>query len=663
MFLAGCSGIKLISKEDVSDLYSSKFLTEVEEIKTLYKSGESDKALQVLLKMEESKLVPVEKAMRRNLIGVIYFGKENFEQAIFNFNQGLTTSSEDQSLTAQLQLNLGGSYYRLDMIEKAYEVIADAPFKALSTDDIIKFHRLRYNLADELGKDDIAIRSLIWTMADKQTVSELRIDVNYEQLTSRFNKLERNQKFKILEEYEEEAPFIVGYLSYLEAEKTYYSGKKDDAKYLIKWVGDNFGKYPEIETLLNNFTFKLENYAKLKPYNIGVILPLTGARKSYGKRALLGIDSALRDYKKNNPEAPPFNLIVKDDKGTGVVGSNAVKELVERDFVSVIIGGLSPAVATKEFEVAKKRGVFFVSLSPIYLDKEDKDHLLLEVPGSIESQINQVFSEENLTQFGKRGAIIYPKTKLGNANVNEFWRKANIANLDVSGVYSFEESASDFRETIKNLLGLKYPRERQEEYELLEEIHQLENNRSTRRIQTLKPQLDFDWVFVPAFPLQAVQIIPSFNYYDAFNVPVIGGPSWRSRSLSKESYKFKGVFFVGDDVAQTSEELSKSFFQRYGKKLGLVELRSYDSMNIALNLLGKNTFASRDELDMTIRGLQTISGETGKWNLLDGIWLKELATLHMRRGKISRVDVAQNEPNGQKNEASEDTKPVENVEQ
>jgi hypothetical protein len=210
--------------------------------------------------------------------------------------------------------------------------------------------------------------------------------------------------------------------------------------------------------------------------------------------------------------------------------------------------------------------------------------------------------------------------------------------MPIAGVFSFDRSTKDYRDPVKNLLGLKFPRTRLEEYEILDEIHSLEKSKSIRRIQTLKPHRDFDWVFVPALPLDAIQIIPSFTYYDAFDVPFIGAPNWRSNLLSQESYKFKNIHFVGDSVEKIADEISKSFMNSYGKKIGLVELRSLDSMQIAINVLKDGSYESRDELDMAIRSMSEVAGHTGIWKLVDGVWIKEMASLHFRNGKISRLD-------------------------
>ena len=633
--LSSCGGIQMLSGGKKEKLYTDAFTAKIETIKTNYKAGKKEEALGELLKMDEKLLMPTERALRRNLIGVIYFSKADFEKAIFNFDQALLTSRLDEGLTAQIYLNLASCYYKLDLIEKAYSTMSAATFNTLSANELSKFHKLKYRLAKELGKDRDVIISLIHYLGNKTKISDFKSDPLYEMLMSRFVKLETKEKFKIFEEFEERETLIVGYLAYLEAEKLYYSGEKGEAEDLLGWVEKGFNKYPEIDSLVKNFGFRMENTAKIDTNAIGILLPLSGKRANFGQRALKGFDAAMLQLKEKG-ESTPFNIHIKDSLGSGVVGAQAVRELVEKNFVSVIVGGLFPNEAEKEYLEAKRHGVFFISLSQIYLPKEQKDHLLLEVPGSIESQINQLFSPEMLEKFGRKAAIIYPKTQRGASIVDEFWRKSILNEVEVTDVLGFEKKGGDYRLPVKKLLGLQYPRERQEEYDILEEIYALEDNRSMRRIQTLKPQVDFDWVFIPSFPLEAIQIIPSFTYYDAFNVTIFGGPSWRSKRLKQESYKFKNIHLVGDDVKDLGEYFTKWFITKYERPPGLIEMRAFDSFQIINGLIKDRTFSTREELDLHIRGLSELDGLTGSFKLGEGVWLKKMVSLHLRNGKLNK---------------------------
>ncbi|PIK14125.1 ABC transporter substrate-binding protein [Halobacteriovorax sp. JY17] len=635
--LCSCSGISLLSGSDPSDLYTEKFMTFINAVKEDYKKGQSEIALKKLQAYQTETLLPTEKALRRNLIGVINFGEKNYEQGIYNFEMALSSSRLDKNLTAQIHLNLASSYYKMGYLDKAFSTLSITEFKNLEAAESKKYHKLNYNLANELDKPSNAMRSIIWYLSPIDTLSGLKSEVMYEKLMGSFFQLEENQKKRILQEFEDEPFLVVGYLGYLEAEKLYYKGKKDEAKDLLGWVEDRYKNFQEVSLLIANFQFRLDNFTKMNPHSIGVILPNSGDKVEFGKRALIGIDNGIRELNNKFEGKPPFEIFVKDSEGSGVVGAYRVKELVEKNYVSVIIGGLFSSEATKEYLEARKHGVFFISLSQIYLPKEEKNHLLLEIPGSVESLIDNLFSEKMLAHFGKKAAVIYPDSERGRAYVDEFWRKARIHQVKVTDVKTYDKNKTDHRETIQKLLGLKYKREREEELAIMEDIHSLEKNHSTRRIQNLKPIIDFDWVFMPAFPNEALQIIPSFTYFDAFNLNIIGGPSWRSQALSRESYKLGSLYFVGDDFSIKDKTFVNSFIDRYKIKPRLIEMRAYDAFKVISSVLSDNSPGTRDELEMLIRNKENFSGITGTWVLNDGVWLKKMVPLKLRRGKIEQV--------------------------
>lgn len=636
LFLAGCGGIQMLGASK-SDLYTADFLEKVGAIKERYRLGDATNALIQLQAIKEDTLLPTERALKRNLIGVILFSEREYDQAIGSFELALSTSRLDENLTAQIYLNLASSYYKLSFLDKAYITLEQAEFRKLEGEEVRKYHRLKYNLARELNKKEAIVPSLIWYLADKKDVSQLKSEPLYEQLASEFFALDSSDQTRMIEKFDNERLFVVGYLAYLAAERRYYRGDKDGARDLLSWLKSRYDDSSEIEGLVENFFFRVEKATKLDPSAIGIILPLSGPKKDFGTRAMLGIDSALRDGNESVEGASsPFILHIGDSEGVGSVGAFRVRELINTKFVSVIIGGLFPAEALSEYLEAKRNGVFFISLSEIYLPKEQKDHLLLEIPGSVESQIARLFSEDFLNQFGKKAAILYPQTENGEAYVNEFWRRAKDHGVEITGALGYDKAATDFRDPVRNLLGLKFARERQEEFDMLTDVYALERNKSIRRIQTLRPQVDFDWIFVPSYPQEALQIIPSFSYFDAFNVKIVGGPSWRTQSLSKESQRIP-LMFIGDEVQANVKEFTQSFYKRYQSAPKLIEMRAYDSMAITRKILSAREFSSRDELESYTRGLTKLTGLTGEWNQVEGIWLKEMGALQLSRGNIKPV--------------------------
>lgn len=637
IFLSGCSGISLITPGLRSSLYTEDFLAEIESVKQLYAQGQTRNALSRLRSMNQEELRPTEIGLKRNLIGVIYFSEGNYEQAIFQFDTALSYSRLDDELTAQIHLNLASSYFRLDQFERSMSALDRSDYTRLTPEEALKHHRLHFALARELNRDRAATIALIRLLGSHERVAEIRNNPLFQELNNYFFRLSRREKLRVIEGFESEQNLAAGYLAYLDAERAYYQGNRQEAIELLEWIERRFARRTELVQVVQGFVFRLENFSQMDQRSIGVILPLSGERREFGERALLGIDAALQEsLGRSNQES--FQLHIVDSQGAPAVGAYRVNDLVEQHNVSVIIGGLFSGEAEKQYREAKKRGVLFISLSQLYIPQSQKNHLLIEIPGSIESQINELFSNDMLDHFGRRAAIIYPDNDRGEIYINEFWRMAQLREVQVSGVVSYEEGITDFRDPVRNLLGLKFDRNREEETELLESIHALERTGGVRRVQTLKPQIDFDWVFIPSYPMEAVQIIPSFNYFDAAGVSKIGVPSWRSRTVMQQSSRLGELFFIGDDVRPVSESFRRGFFETYKEAPRIIELRGYDAMGLVDSLLAGESFDARDAFEFKLREVENLKGLTGVWTLNDNLWLKEMTPLQIRRGQIRQIE-------------------------
>ncbi|MCK5073340.1 MAG: ABC transporter substrate-binding protein [Bacteriovoracaceae bacterium] len=634
-----CSNIRILGGGKRSDLYRSGFLKQVKVVKGHYARGNSDKAVQILNAMSTEELLPAERAFRKNLVGVILFSNGKYEEAISAFEGALVTSSIDEALTSQVYLNLASSYFKLDFSEKAFIMTEKSDFKMLSNNEAKKYHFLKYKLSKQLGRDEHKIDALTRFLGFEKSLNNFRDGVYFQELLDTFFNLDQTERAKFLERYEDEKLLSIGYLAYLNAEKLYYEGKKDSARDFLKWIEEQYADVSEILLLVQKFEFRMDNYTKINSRSIGIVLPLSGKKKNFGKRAATGIASALSRIKTMwKTEEAPFDLVFRDSKGSGAAGAFRVKELIEKYNVTAIIGGLFSSEATKEYLEARNRGVFFISLSQIYLPRDQKDYLLLEIPGSIESQLDEIFSSKMLNKFGRRTAIIYPNSQRGNAYLNEFWRKAKESKIHISGIQSFNEATKDFREPVENLLGLKHPRERQEEIDLVTEIYSLEKKKSVRRIQILKPQIDFDWIFMPSYPKQASLLVPAFSYFDAFKINFIGGPSWgKSKELTEESNKLGKLFFVGDNVEQTDEGFIERFILKYKTRPGFIEMVSHDSLRIIGEIMRDKSFNTRDEFDIHLKSKKKLSGITGDWIQESGIWLKKMLPKVLRRGKVKKI--------------------------
>lgn len=634
-FIYSCSNIKMLSPEEI---YSGDFLKKIESIQIIYKDGDKKTALNRLRAMNDSALSDAEIAKKYNLIGIIYFSEQNFDQAIEKFEMAKNKSRIDRVLTSQIALNLASSYYKKDLYEKSYTYIKEVNSDVFSDKEKTNFFKLKLVLAQQLEKPKDIVEAIIPLMHGKTLFKEVEESEYKELLVDNYRKLSSNERVYLLEEYDRKDNISVAYLAKEETLQRYYMGDRPGSEDVLSWLGSKYSTSEDVIAFIKEFQFRIENYSKIDVGAIGVLLPLSGKKEEFGKKALAGIDSAL-NYGDNKVLAA--KIYTRDSRNNAHIAKKMINDLIQKHHVSIIIGGLFPNTSREEYLEAKKYGVLFISLSPVHVKKEEKNHLLVEIPGSVESQVDAIMNEDFLSKFGKKIAMIYPETEGGLAYVNEVWRRAELGMVDIASIHSYDRTNKDFREPVSKILGLKFTRERKEEFDIWKEIYNLEKKKSSiRRIQTLKPIVDFDWVFAPAYPKDAIQIIPTFSYFDAKGVKFIGGPSWMSRSLVKEQRNLGQLYLVGDDPKDFDQSFSKNFKERNNKAPSLVETLSFEGMNLGLSIIEGTKFEKREELETRLINLRILKGVTGNWNLKEGIWMKEMDFLQVRGGTINKFDIS-----------------------
>jgi hypothetical protein len=620
-----CGGI-LMKKH-----YSDSFLKDIKTSKTFYKDGDLNSAFGTVNNIKDKDLSSSELAMKYNMLGFLHFSKRIYDDAIVNFKKALSHETSDARLLSQVNLNLASSYYKINDFKSAFVYITNVEYKFLAKKDFKIFTRLYYILAKDVDEPYDIVKAIVLSQRDAKSLGEVRDGKYSSILKEKYFAISKTGRTRFIEEFESKHNYAIAYLALNEAKKLYYSGDKSASRDFLQWIKDQFKTDASIIRTADALLGRMQSFAKMITTNIGVILPLSGKKSVYGLKALYGIDTAL-----NKNQSQNFKLHVKDSKNSQMVSSMAVRELVERDFVSFIIGGLFPATAKDEYLEAKKYGVIFISLSPIYLPKDQKNHLLIEIPGSIESQVNSIFADDFIQAMGSRVAVLYPKSDGGDAYINEIWRVAKSKSVSITNVSSYDENRTDFRGSVKKLLGLEFKRERQEEYDLWSEVYALKRG-TIRRIQTLAPIIDFDWVFLPAFPKQTIQIIPSFSYFDAKRLKYVGGPSWRSRKVLKNYKRLGKLYFVGEDLDHKTDFV-EDYFSRYKKNPKLLETIAFDATMLGLSLVAQD-HSSREELENFLTQKSSIKAVYGEWNLIDGIWLKKMHSMSFFGGKIIEANL------------------------
>lgn len=619
---------KTIDESQISELARTK-LTEARE---LIKANKLKPAVAKLSELNDNSISEVEKALKYNLKGVILFNMGEVDKSILNFEVAEKYTPKDTQLYSQVQLNMASGHFKLNQFPELKTRLGKIDRKTLSEAEKKKYAQLAQAYGKKFENHQMVVSSSLTLLGDLKTFNDIQNSNQFETLKTSFDKLSDGQKISLIEEFDGTGNLAVAYLAQTEAEKRYVAGDKSGAMDVVGWLRSEYASNPEVDKFIKEFELRMENSRRISLNDIGLVLPLTGDKSSFGQKALSGVDTGLKILGLSEG----MKIHTKDSMDSPAQGAQSVLDLIKEEKVSFIIGGLFPECAKAEYLEARKYGVLYISLSQINLPKEEKNHHLIEVQGSIESQVETLLSDEMINKFGQRIGVIYPDNEGGKAYVDEIWRKGIQKNVQVTSIASFPKNTHDYRDTAQLFLGLKYERERSEELKILEDVYSMEKS-SIRRVQTLPPVIDFDWVFLATYPHEATALIPTLGYYDANRIKVIGGPSWVSSVMVKEQKNLGTLYFVGDDPKDINHEMLNKFKEIYGKPAGLIEILALDAMKVGADTLNASgEVSSRDDFDAKVKA-KALKGLTTEWSFKEGVWIKRMNPMAITRGEIVKL--------------------------
>ena len=442
-----------------------------------------------------------------------------------------------------------------------------------------------------------------------------------------------------------------GYLLYHLGLLTLETGRTDDA---IAALSELVNKHPAHEQVEQAKALILEIFSESisSPHFIGCLLPLSGPYKTYGYKALQGIELALNAYHRANKEKP-IHLIVKDTASNPFQAVQAVRELDEAN-VSAIIGPIiSAEPAAME---AQSRGIPII----LFTQKDNIAQIGEFVFRNFITPRMQIepLAEHAVRKMGlKRFAILYPDENYGNTYMNLFWDEVLSLEGAVVGAESYDPMDTDFAKPIKKLVGLYYqvPKELQIDFAFtLEEdvnsdpmaktttdmfaflpdetkhIPELffwgfpqplgplagDDDRGRKRDDELEPIVDFDALFIPDAAKKAGLITPQLAYFDIEDVVLIGTNLWHSPQLISMSQDYiQGAVLTDGFFAESKEPkvrvFLKDFQNTFDEKPGFIEAVAYDSTKILLQTLVNPRIRFKSHLKDELLNLVDFPGVTG----------------------------------------------------
>ncbi|MBW2515096.1 MAG: penicillin-binding protein activator [Deltaproteobacteria bacterium] len=442
-----------------------------------------------------------------------------------------------------------------------------------------------------------------------------------------------------------------GYLLYHLALLNLETARTDDA---IAALSELVNRHPEHEQAEQAKMLILEIFSEAisSPHSIGCLLPLTGPYKTYGDKALQGIELALNEYHRVNKEKP-IHIIVKDTASDPFQAVQAVRELDEAN-VSAIIGPIiSAEPAAME---AQSRGI------PIVLFTQ-KDNITRIGDFVFRNFITPRMQIESLAAYAvkemgfKRFAILYPDENYGITYMNLFWDEVLHLGGAVVGAESYDPMDTDFAKPIKKLVGLYYevPKELEIDFEFIPEDEESpdpmartsphmfaflpreiaampelffwglsqplgpladDTDQGRKRDDIFEPIVDFEALFIPDAAKKAGLISPQLAYIDIEDVVLMGTNLWHSRQLISMSQDYiQGAVltdgFFSESGGPRVRDFLKNFQTTFDEKPVFIQAVAYDSAKILLQTLTNPRIRFKSHLKDELLNLVDFPGVTG----------------------------------------------------
>jgi branched-chain amino acid transport system substrate-binding protein len=403
---------------------------------------------------------------------------------------------------------------------------------------------------------------------------------------------------------------------------------------------------------------------------IGVLLPLSGEYKEYGKRALTAMKIGFGIPVKGDPPPEPvlnpetgemeqpkkeekklegtlttpdgFKIIVRDTAGDANKVQQIVRDLVEKEHVIALLGDILLDTSLPAALAAEENNVPILSLSR-------REGVPEAGPWSFRLALTAKKQARALAQLAveglgmKRFAIMYPKHAFGVELMNEFWDELEKREAEITAVESYAHDQTTFTAEAKSLVGRGMAAS-SEVSECRSEASKISNDYRRRKAlegcnDFAKPVIDFEALFIPDSYRSVSYVVPALVAEDVLltkhrhtveiykkttgnekvrPVQLLGVSMWNDPELTKRlgrERSIDGALFVdGFDVTSGEPKVQKfvqQFASVHGGRPQLVEAQSHDGAALLYALLNGDGAKTREGLRQALQSTKEFPGVTG----------------------------------------------------
>lgn len=368
---------------------------------------------------------------------------------------------------------------------------------------------------------------------------------------------------------------------------------------------------------------------------VGVLLPLSGPAASAGERVLQGIQLALRDALRKNPNLR-VQLAVRDTRSTvqspGRTAEMA-RELIDEEKVVALIGPFFTQSAETAAPISTEKRTPFITPFAIRLQMKKEQEWMFRnsLTSKLQGQGVAVYAVQEL---GLRNfAVLYPDNEDGRELAEQFTAQVDRLGGKVVKLVPFSPAANDFGAQMRTLGGLDDAQIRRKKRAL-----------GLKKNDPYELKLPFEAIFIPGYHNKVVLIAPQIPFYNMKRIRLLGAHGWNNPDLIRygehyiEGAVFVDGFFPGSEEPRVTDFVAR-FRRLFGQDPGIFAALGYDTASILFEGLtrGASTRSLMREFIARLRGFDGVMGliDMGP----DGDAQRQLFVLTVRRKTIRHLQM------------------------
>ncbi len=523
-----------------------------------------------------------------------------------------TLMREARRLLAEDELRLGNADAALPLLEAERGLATDGAIKRALTDRIIEIF--------DAKQDQLKIIDNLLTKRDLVPEGERQAETD--RIVERIGQCTPEQLAQVIARHPGRFPGDFALIRLSETDEAHgdvYEAEGDLKRFLA--VFPSHGYAARARERLDD----LRKRALTSQHRIGVLLPLSGPLRRFGREILNGVRLAAE-----GAETTAVGLAVRDSESASGSVVPAWDELIRDYRPAAVIG---PLLSRQVIELAPRAER---QRTPLIAPAASAASM---APGSrfvVRYGLTNLRQGVAIAEYGagrlqlKRFVILYPNNGVGRELARVFADQVRARGAEVIAIESYPPGATDFSVQIKRLKSADLAK-----YGVL-------GPPPVKRGQIQDYTPGFDAVFLPGDYDEVGLIAAQLAFYDIQNVVLLGANGWDSTGLFEIGGRYVdgGVFVDGFFSGSASPEVrafSEAYRARYQAEPTLLAAQAYDATRLVLEAL-RTGAATGEAVRDQILARREFRGATGRTVFTsDGEVERSLFLIRVKNGRFEEV--------------------------